>query len=238
MTGLAQFLVAALMLVPALVIAIPLHELGHAVAAYFLGDRSVRYFGYFDLSPSKLRRLFDPLGLVAVFIALVGWGRKIPVQPNRISTMRQKVLYELGGPAANLLGAVLFGVILRFVLRSGGVPSIASPLDLATFALYAIWFLNVSIFAFQLLPVPGLDGWSIVEALFKNRNPRFFFNVSTRRREIWIGVIVVIFVGSVFRVPVLNLVMSPFYTPASLISLGTCVGYGVPNFNQLSPCLL
>src|SRR5579859_77637 len=238
MTGLAQFLVAALMLIPALVIAIPLHELGHAVAAYFLGDRSVRYFGYFDLSPSKLRRLFDPLGLIAVFIALVGWGRKVPIQPNRISSMRQKVLYELGGPAANLLGAVLFGLILRFVLRSGGVPSVTSALDLVTFALYAIWFLNVSIFAFQLLPVPGLDGWAIVEALFKGRNPRFFFDVSARRQQIWIGVIVVIFIGSVFRVPVLNLVMSPFYTPASLISLGTCIGYGVPNFNQLSPCLL
>src|SRR5258708_1065245 len=238
MTGLAQFLIAAVMLVPALLIAIPLHELGHAVAAYFLGDRSVRYFGYFDLSPSKLRRLFDLLGLIAVFIALVGWGRKVPVQPNRISTMRQKVLYELGGPAANLLAAVLFGVILRFVLRSGAVPSIASPLDTLTFPLYPIWFLNVSIFPFHLLPVPGLDGWSIVEALFKNRNPRFFFDVSTRRQQIWIGVILVIFIGSVFRVPVLNIVMSPFYTPASLISLGTCIGYGVPNFNQLSPCLL
>jgi Zn-dependent protease len=238
MTGLAAFLIAALMLVPALVIAIPLHELGHAVAAYFLGDRSVRYFGYFDLSPSKVRRLFDPLGLLAVFIALVGWGRKVPVQPNRITSMRQKILYELGGPVANLLAAVLFGVILRFLLRSGGVPSVASPLDLLTFALYAIWFLNVSIFAFQLLPIPGLDGWAIVEALFKGRNPRFFFNVSTRRQQIWIGVIVVIFIGSVFRVPVLNLVMSPFYTPASLISLGTCIGYGVPNFNALAPCLL
>jgi Zn-dependent protease len=237
-TGLAQFLIAALMLVPALVIAIPLHEMGHAVAAYFLGDRSVRYFGYFDLSPSKVRRLFDPIGIIAVFIALVGWGRKVPVQPNRISSMGQKVLYELGGPAANLLAAVLFGVILRLVLRNGGVPSVASPVDLLTFALYAIWFLNVSIFAFQLLPVPGLDGWAIVEALFKSRNPRFFYNVSARRQQIWIGVILVIFIGSVFRVPVLNLVMSPFYTPASLISLGTCIGYGVPNFNQLSPCLL
>jgi len=238
MTGLAQFLIAALMLVPALLIAIPLHELGHAVAAYFLGDRSVRYFGYFDLSPSKVRRLFDLLGVIAVFIALVGWGRKVPVQPNRISTMRQNVLYELGGPAANLLGALLFGVILRFLIRNGAVASVGSPLDVLTFALYAIWFLNVSIFAFQLLPVPGLDGWAIVEALFKSRNPRFFFDVSARRQQIWIGVILVIFIGSVFRVPVLNLVMSPFYTPASLISLGTCIGYGVPNFNQLSPCLL
>ena len=226
------------MLVPALVIAIPVHELGHAVAAYFLGDRSVRYFGYFDLSPSKLRRLFDPLGLIAVFIALVGWGRKVPVQPNRISSMGQKVLYELGGPAANLLAAVLLGVILRFLIHNGGIASVTSVGGLLTYALYAMWFLNVSIFAFQLLPVPGLDGWAIVEALFKDRNPRFFFTVSTRRREIWIGVILVIFIGSVFRVPVLSVVMSPFYTPASLISLGTCIGYGVPNFNGLAPCLL
>jgi Zn-dependent protease len=239
MTGLAAFLVAAIMLVPALVIAIPVHELGHAATAYFLGDRSVRYFGYFDLSPSKLRRLFDPIGAIAVLIALVGWGRKVPVQSNRISTMWQKVLFEFGGPAASLLAAVLFGVILRVLLGSGAqIASISSPLDVLVYAVYAIWFLNVSIFAFQLLPVPGLDGWAIVEALFRSRNPRFFFNVSTRRQQIWIGVILVIFIGSVFRVPVLNLVMSPFYTPASLISLGRCIGYGVPNFNGLDPCLV
>jgi Zn-dependent protease len=236
LTGLGFFLVAAVMLVPALLIAIPLHEMGHALAAYLLGDRSVRYFGYFTWNP---RRFIDPLGVIAVFIALVGWGKKVPVQPNRISTMGQKVLYELGGPAANLLAALAFGVMLRFLLAAGvHVPSIGSPLEIAAYLVYAIWFLNLSIFAFQLLPIPGLDGWDIVEALFRNRSPRFFFNVSTRRREIWIGAIVVIFIGSVFRVPVLNLVMSPFYTPASLISLGICTGYGVPGFNQLSPCLL
>ena len=236
MTGLGFFLVAAVMLVPALLIAIPLHEMGHAAAAYLLGDRSVRYFGYFTWNP---RRFIDPLGVIAVFIALVGWGKKVPVQPNRINTMGQKVLFELGGPAANLLAALVFGVMLRFLLAAGvRVPSIGSPLEIAAYLVYAIWFLNLSMFAFQLLPIPGLDGWDIVEALFRNRNPRFFFNVSARRREIWIGAIVVIFIGSVFRVPVLNLVMSPFYTPASLISLGICTGYGVPGFNQLSPCLL
>ncbi len=224
------------MLVPALLIAIPLHEMGHAAAAYLLGDRSVRYFGYFTWNP---RRFIDPLGVIAVFIALVGCGKKVPVQPNRINTMGQKVLFELGGPAANLLAALVFGVMLRFLLAAGvRVPSIGSPLEIAAYLVYAIWFLNLSMFAFQLLPIPGLDGWDIVEALFRNRNPRFFFNMSTRRRQIWIGAIVVIFIGSVFRVPVLNLVMSPFYTPASLISLGICTGYGVPGFNQLSPCLL
>ncbi|HYR47389.1 MAG TPA: site-2 protease family protein [Candidatus Polarisedimenticolia bacterium] len=236
MTGLGNFLVAAVMLVPALLIAIPLHEMGHAAAAYLLGDRSVRYFGYFTWNP---RRFIDPLGVIAVFIALVGWGKKVPVQPNRINTMGQKVLFELGGPAANLLAALVFGEMLRLLLNAGvHVPAIGSPLEIAAYLVKAIWFLNLSIFAFQLLPIPGLDGWDIVEALFRNRNPRFFFNVSTRRREIWIGAIVVIFIGSVFGVPVLNLVMSPFYTPASLISLGICTGYGVPGFNQLTPCLL
>jgi Zn-dependent protease len=238
MTGLAAFLVAAIMLVPALVIAIPVHELGHAVVAYWLGDRSVRYFGYFDLSPAKMRRLFDPLGVLAVFIALVGWGRKVPIQSNRIHSAGQKILYELGGPAANLVAALAVGAVLRFGLASVPLGEVGSVIQIVAFALWAIWFLNVSLFAFQLLPVPGLDGWGIVEALFRNRNPRFFFNVDSRRREIWIGVILVIFIGSVFRVPVLSAVMSPLYTPASLISLGTCAGYGVPGFNQLWPCLL
>ena len=223
------------MLLPALLIAIPVHEMGHAAAAYLLGDRSVRYFGYFTWNP---RRFIDPLGVIAVFIALVGWGKKVPVQSNRIGTIGQKVLFQLGGPAANLLAAMVFGLILRVLRTAGAEPSIGSPLDIVTFLLYATWFLNVSIFAFQLLPIPGLDGWDIVEALFRSRNPRFFFSVATRRQQIWIGAIVVIFLGSLFRVPVLSVVMSPFYTPASLISLGTCMGYGVPGFNALAPCLL
>jgi Zn-dependent protease len=235
LTGLGNFLVAALMLVPALLIAIPVHEMGHAAAAYLLGDRSVRYFGYFTWNP---RRFLDPLGVIAVFIALVGWGKKVPVQPNRISTMGQKVLYELGGPAANLLAALVFGVILRVLLSTGNEPSISSPIGIGTYLVKAIWFLNLSILAFQLLPIPGLDGWDIVEALFRSRNPRFFYDVSVRRQQIWIGAIVVIFVASLFGVPVLNIVMSPLYTPASLISLGQCSGYGVPNFNRLEPCLV
>ena len=47
MNGFVAFVLAALLLVPALLVAIPVHEMGHAAAAYFQGDRSVRYFGYF-----------------------------------------------------------------------------------------------------------------------------------------------------------------------------------------------
>src|SRR5438445_12830269 len=190
--------------------------MGHAAAAYFLGDRSVRYFGYFSPDP---RRFLDPFGALAVFVALVGWGRRVPVQSNRISTLRQKVLYELGGPVANLFVAVVLGFLLR-ALRRAGLPCSydVCPGHLLA-ALYAIVFLNLSLFAFQLLPIPGLDGWNVIEALFRSRNARFFFDVSVRRREVWVGCVIVLVVFQfLLGINLLSWVMSPFYQPASLIS--------------------
>ena len=236
MTNFVGFLLAALLLVPALLIAIPVHEIGHAVAAYILGDRSVRYFGYLTPNP---RRFLDPLGVIAVFVALVGWGRRVPVQPNRISTTGQRVIHELGGPAANLVVAVVLGFLWRLLTAAGLGSSFALSPSLLGAALYAIVFLNLSIFAFQLLPIPGLDGWAVIEAIFRNRNPRFFFQVNTRRQQIWIGCIVVVFLFQLFQgASLLQVVMTPFYLPASLISLGACDGYAIPGFIGLRPCPL
>jgi Zn-dependent protease len=217
-------------LVPAVVIAIPVHEMGHAAAAYLLGDRSVRYFGYFKADP---RRFLDPYGVLAVAFALVGWGRKVPVQSNRINTTGQKVVFELGGSAANLVVALVLGLALRF-FHPGDNAILAVVFE----AVYAIWFLNLSIFAFSLLPIPGLDGWGIIEALFRRANPRFFFNVAMRRREVWAGAVIIL-IGFQFlaRVNLLNFVMAPFYEPASLISLGVCTGYQTL-LTFLFPCLL
>ena len=235
MSNFAGFLLHALLLVPALLIAIPVHEMGHAAAAYILGDRSVRYFGYFSLNP---RRFLDPLGVIAVFVALVGWGRRVPVQPNRINTTGQRVMHELGGPAANLIVAVVLGFVLQALVRFGLAPSYDLSVGLLGAALYVIVFLNLSVFAFQLLPVPGLDGWNVIEAIFRNRNARFFFQVNTRRQQIWIGCIVVIFLFQLFQGgSLLSLVMAPFFWPASLISLGGCAGYAIPGFIGLYPCL-
>lgn len=234
MSQFVSFLLAALLLVPALLVAIPVHEMGHAAAAYALGDRSVRYFGYFTLNP---RRFLDPLGVIAVFVALVGWGRRVPVQTNRINTTGQRVIHELGGPAANLVLAVVLGLLLQLLLRLGLPFSYDLSLGLVGAALYVIVFLNLSIFAFQLLPIPGLDGWGVIEAIFRSRNPRFFFRVNSRRQQIWIGCIVVIFLFQLFQGgSLLSLVMTPFYFPASLISLGGCHGYAIPGFNGLLPC--
>ncbi|HMJ38940.1 MAG TPA: site-2 protease family protein [Verrucomicrobiae bacterium] len=236
MSNFVGFLLAALLLVPALLIAIPVHEMGHAVAAYILGDRSVRYFGYLTPNP---RRFLDPLGVIAVFVALVGWGRRVPVQPNRISTTGQRVIHELGGPAANLVVAVVVGFLWRLLSAAGLGSSFELSPSLLGAALYAIVFLNLSIFAFQLLPIPGLDGWAVIEAIFRNRNARFFFQVNSRRQQIWVGCIVVVFLFQIFQgASLLSVVMTPLYLPASLISLGGCSGYAIPGFIGLRPCPL
>ena len=236
MTNFVAFILAALLLVPALLIAIPVHEMGHALAAYFLGDRSVRYFGYLTPNP---RRFLDPLGVIAVFVALVGWGRRVPVQPNRISTPVQRVIHELGGPVANLIVAIVLGFACAAVEPIGMASSLELSPALLGAALYVIVFLNLSMFAFQLLPIPGLDGWGVIEAIFRNRNARFFYNVNSRRQQIWVGCIVVIFLFQLFQgASLLSIVMTPFYLPASLISLGGCAGYAIPGFVGLHPCQL
>ncbi|TMC81832.1 MAG: site-2 protease family protein [Chloroflexi bacterium] len=235
MNNFEQFVIRALLLVPAVLIAIPVHEMGHAAAAYFLGDRSVRYFGYFKPEP---RRFLEPVGVIAVAVALVGWGRRVPVQSNRITTTGQKVLYELGGPAANLAVAIVLGLILQALHRVGVPFSFDPGPGLLLAAVFAIVFLNLSLFAFNLLPIPGLDGWNIIEAIFKSRNARFFFNVGVRRREIWAGCAIVLVVFQfLIGINLLSVVMTPFYEPASLISLSECDGYVIPGLARLSPCL-
>jgi Zn-dependent protease len=236
LSPLVAIIIGVALLIPAIAVAVPVHEMGHAVAAYFLGDRSVRYYGYFTPDP---RRFLDPVGTLAIFLGLVGWGRRVPIQSNRINTTGKKVLYELGGPAANLLVAIVVGQVVRFMLQGGLSLSFSVLTGLLFGVVFVIVFLNLSLFAFNLLPIPGLDGWNIVEALLRSRNPRFFFAVQVRQREILAGLVLILILFQFFnRVNLLNPIMSPFFQPASLISIGACLPYGVPYVSFLFPCLL
>jgi len=228
------FLITALYLVPALLIAIPAHEIGHALVAFWLGDRSVAAFGY--LRP-QLRRYLDPYGAVAVFLANVGWGRPAPVQAGRVGYGGgRRALYALGGPLTNLLLAIICGIALRLLLAAGVIPTYrgANPIYWAGFAVYAIYFLNLAIFAFQLLPIPGLDGWEIVAALLRRRNPGFFMRMEMNRQTIWIVCALAVFFGPLLlHFSVLGAVVGVFFQPASTLILGTCTTY-----TSLQPCPL
>ena len=220
------FLITAVFLIPAALIAIPAHELGHALAAHWQGDPTPRNRGYLTFNP---RLFIEPYGLIAVFLAKVGWGQPVPINEYRLRGMRGRIAYALAGPAANLVVAAVAGVAVRALLQQGVFFDLASfaqsPLGYLAYVLYGIFVLDLSMFAFNLLPVPGLDGWRVLEAIFRARHAKFFFDVTMRRREIWMVAILVLFAASFIGVPLLSAVMIPFYAPASLLIFGHCAVY-------------
>ena len=229
------FIVSTFFLLPGIAIAIPVHELGHAVAARLMGDRTPANRGYFG--PGDPARYFTLYGALMMVFWRTGWGNRIPVNEQRFNDTGRRVLYELGGPVANLLVALLFGLVFRSLGFIFDFVSFLQPAPLSYLAyiVYGIFFANLSVMAFNLLPIPGFDGWRIIEALFRRRNPRFFYSVSSQQLQIQqmliLGLFVVQFIPAVGG-NLLGLVMSPFYSPVATLILGGCVGY-----LGLSPCL-
>lgn len=229
------FIIGSLFLIPALLVAIPVHELGHGIAAQLLGDPSPRNRGFLRPDP---RLFINVYGVLMAFLVNVTFGSPIPINEYRLHEKWRKLLYVLGGPVANLLVAGVFGILVRVLAEMGAFPTfttlIQAPLTLVATLCYAVFFLNLATFAFQLIPLPGLDGWAVVEALLRDRNPRFFFDVAANRQRIWlVAAFVVFFAPFLLRFSVLDFVVGIFFQPASAIILGQCVGYVV-----LHPCPL
>jgi Zn-dependent protease len=226
------FLVSAVFLVPAALIAIPVHELAHGLAASAQGDPTARNRGFLRPNP---RLFIEPYGLLAVFLAKIAWGQPVPVNEHRLRGLPGRLAYALAGPAANLVLGVVFGLAVRALLSAGYAPNYGTLSQPAAgylaSAVYAIFFLNLSVFAFNLLPIPGLDGWRVLEALLRSRYPKFFFDASVRRREIWMIAAIIVFVGSFLSVNLLSVALLPLFAPASTLILGGCAAYP-----GLAPC--
>ena len=134
-----------------------LHEFAHAYTAFRFGDHDVEARGYLTLNPLKYSHPLLSLGLPALFIALGGIGLPGGAVYLRTSwmTKRQKTLVSLAGPATNLAFAIVL-LALTGLLRE---PDHA--VFWAGMAFQA--FLQLTAFLINILPVPGLDGYSALE---------------------------------------------------------------------------
>jgi Zn-dependent protease len=134
-----------------------LHEFAHAYTAWRFGDRDVEARGYLTLNPLKYSHPLLSLGLPALFIALGGIGLPGGAVYVRTSwmTKRQKTLVSLAGPATNLVFAILVLVVTRVLWEPEHVVFWA--------AMAFLGFLQVTAFVLNILPVPGLDGYSALE---------------------------------------------------------------------------
>jgi Zn-dependent protease len=134
-----------------------LHEFAHAYTAWRFGDHDVEARGYLTLNPLKYSHPLLSLGLPALFIALGGIGLPGGAVYLRTSwmTKRQKTLVSLAGPATNLAFAIVL-LVLTGLLREPGHPVFWAGMAF-------LGFLQVTAFVLNILPVPGLDGYSALE---------------------------------------------------------------------------
>ncbi|MCH9668888.1 MAG: site-2 protease family protein [Actinomycetia bacterium] len=134
-----------------------LHEFGHAYSAWRFGDRDVAARGYLTLNPLKYSHPLLSLGLPVLFIALGGIGLPggaVYVQ-TAFMTKRQKTLVSLAGPAVNLGFAILLLTLTRLMY---------DPAHAVFWAGVAfLGFLQITAFLLNMLPIPGLDGYSALE---------------------------------------------------------------------------
>lgn len=147
----------------ALLIAITVHECCHAWVADLLGDPTARLRGRVSLNP--LRHL-DPTGTVMMLISAltgfgIGWGKPVPVTPYRLKygSRRGEALVALSGPASNLAVAAVVGILLRLAIRW------MAPMPILFLLFQAIVITNIAIAMFNLIPLPPLDGHSVLLGL-------------------------------------------------------------------------
>ena len=159
----------------ALLIGLVVHESAHAFVAYLLGDRTAREQGRISLNPLNH---IDPFGTVALPLLMLlaggpvfAFAKPVPVYLGNLRhPKRDEVLVSLAGPASNLLLAVLAALIMRGVGiadATAGMGEVA-PGHLVYF-LYIAIFMNLSLCFFNLIPLPPLDGSSILVPFLRGR---------------------------------------------------------------------
>ena len=160
MPSLEQIILA----VPAILLAISFHELGHGYAAYKLGDPTPKYQGRLTLNP--LAHL-DPLGTIMLILFRIGWAKPVMINSQYFKNKRQGiVLVSLAGPLANVILGWLFYNTLR--IAAPRLPYTAFTSTFLVFLLINVQ-VNLGLAAFYLIPIPPLDGSHILAGLLPPR---------------------------------------------------------------------
>ncbi len=147
------------------------HEFSHAATASQFGDDTARANGFMTLNPF---RVMGTMSLICLALFGIAWGA-VPVNPWAYRKRYQPSLVAAAGPLANLALAIVFGLLFR-VFKIMPLSQIF--LFFTAIACHA----NALLFVFNMLPIPMLDGWSVLEpyvpAMYK-LSPQARNNIST-----------------------------------------------------------
>lgn len=170
------------------VVTLCLHEFAHAIVAYRQGDHSVLYRGYLTLDPLKYTHVVYSLVLPIVFLVLGGIGLPggaVFIDRSALKTRFAHSSVSAAGPLTNVAVAIVLAIALA--LRTDNGPFWA--------AISFLLFLQVTASVLNLLPVPGLDGYGILEP---------YLPVSWRRQAAAVAPFAIIALFALLWIPQLN----------------------------------
>lgn len=199
MSDLIVLAINVLCFVPAIV----LHEVAHGFAAHKLGDPTAKSQGRLSLNPVKhvdpFGTVIMPLCLMAMGGPVFGYAKPVPYNPMYFKNLRKgEAIVGLAGPAANLAMAMLAAFCAWILL-----PVAPSLLSNELFAYFYLMFLpmfaqiNLYLMFFNLLPIPPLDGSSIIALFLNNKQLAAYYRV--QRYALPVFMIVIVLVPYIFH---------------------------------------
>ena len=160
----------ALVAIP-LLFSVIIHEVAHGWVAYRMGDSTAKWSGRLSLNPLKH---LDPIGTLMLFLAGFGWAKPVPVNFNNLSDKRKGLIFvSLAGILANILFA--FGALLFVRLFSASFSGVN--LILVYKVCQSVAYINITLAALNLIPIPPLDGSKILMGILWQRTPDFLFRL-------------------------------------------------------------
>lgn len=172
-----------LYILPGVLIGLTVHEWAHAFAAYKLGDPTAKNLGRMTLNPASHLDLFGFLSLVLLGF---GWAKPVPVTMHNFKHFkRDDLIVSLAGITMNFLVAFFF-MISAYVLQAV-FEDLSPGFEMVMSGIVSI---NLSLMAFNLIPIYPLDGAHVLENLCVRRFPRFCMFLRSYGRYIMLALLV------------------------------------------------
>ncbi len=199
MLGLDPIIIA--LRIPALLIAITVHEFSHARMAYNFGDSTAKNQGRMNLNPINH---LDPIGTIMILLVGFGWAKPVPINPYNFKQYRRGLRWvSFAGPLSNfILG--FFTLLLLNVFANAGMTS-----GLFIQFMVVLMQLNILLAIFNLLPIPPLDGSKILMSFLSDTYLGYYQQIERYAPMILILLIVTRVLGSIIF-PLYQLVVNFF----------------------------
>ncbi len=201
--------------------AITVHEAAHGYAARHFGDNTAFMLGRITLNPLKH---VDPMGTIVMPLLLYfatsgaflfGYAKPVPVRFDRLRNPKRDMIWvALAGPGVNLVQALLWGALLYILLGMG----LTEPFFLEMCK--AGTLVNVVMFAFNMFPLPPLDGGRILVGLLPYRQAVMVSRIEPWGFFIVMGLVLTGIVNKLWLIPLMNLtygLLDILLTPFSLL---------------------